>query len=166
MIKAYFKPDYVFNTLLAIQPELLRKHQIQTILIDVNNTLIPPENTEISTDFQHWMKTIQNQGINLALISNNSFKKLDQSVTNHSQYFLTYAQKPFLHKVRQFLRHHNIAVDGLCVIGDQVFTDVWLGKRLHALTILVKPLSQRDHLSTHFIRKLEAFVLKETHDTL
>ncbi|HOS42632.1 MAG TPA: YqeG family HAD IIIA-type phosphatase, partial [Armatimonadota bacterium] len=49
------------------------------------------------------------------------------------------------------------------IIGDQLFTDIWGGKRLGLYTILVSPLSPRESLFTRALqRPLERAVGRKT----
>ena len=46
------------------------------------------------------------------------------------------------------------------LIGDQVFTDVWTGKRAGIKTILVSPIEDKETLFFRFKRAMERIVLK------
>ncbi|HOF86860.1 MAG TPA: HAD hydrolase-like protein, partial [Armatimonadota bacterium] len=53
--------------------------------------------------------------------------------------------------------------DTTAIIGDQLFTDIWGGKRLGLYTILVSPLSPRESLFTRALqRPLERAVGRKT----
>ena len=48
----------------------------------------------------------------------------------------------------------------MCIIGDQIVTDVLAGKRFHIKTILVDPLGEKDLKITGLNRKIEAKIVK------
>jgi predicted HAD superfamily phosphohydrolase YqeG len=45
-------------------------------------------------------------------------------------------------------------------MGDQIFTDVWAGKRLGVRTILLPPIKDKRDIFTRFKRLLEKPILK------
>ena len=48
----------------------------------------------------------------------------------------------------------------MCIIGDQIVTDVLAGNRYHIKTILVDPLGEKDLRITGLNRKVEARIVK------
>ena len=51
------------------------------------------------------------------------------------------------------------APESTVLIGDQIFTDVWTGKRAKVLTLLVEPIEDKETLFFKFKRMLEKMVL-------
>lgn len=49
----------------------------------------------------------------------------------------------------------------MCMIGDQIITDIIAGNRFHIYTILVDPMGKKDLKITGLNRKLEAFIIKK-----
>jgi len=47
----------------------------------------------------------------------------------------------------------------ICVIGDQLFTDIYGGNRLNIFTVLVKQVHERDIWITKFKRPLEKRIM-------
>ena len=48
----------------------------------------------------------------------------------------------------------------MCMIGDQIVTDVLAGNRFRIMTILVDPLGEKDLKITGLNRKIEAKIVK------
>ncbi len=48
-----------------------------------------------------------------------------------------------------------------CVLGDQIFTDVWSGKRCRLLTVFVPPIRDRKDVIQRLKRALEKPILKK-----
>ena len=48
----------------------------------------------------------------------------------------------------------------MCIIGDQIVTDVLAGKRFRIKTVLVDPLGEKDLKITGLNRKIEAKIIK------
>jgi len=51
----------------------------------------------------------------------------------------------------------------ICVIGDQLFTDIYGGNRLNIFTVLVKQVHERDIWITKFKRPLEKRIMTSYH---
>lgn len=47
------------------------------------------------------------------------------------------------------------------LIGDQIFTDVYGGRRSGILTVLVEPIEEKETLFFKFKRRMEKIVLKK-----
>jgi predicted HAD superfamily phosphohydrolase YqeG len=53
----------------------------------------------------------------------------------------------------------GLPADQVAIVGDQLFTDVLGGNRMHAFTILVDPLSEERKWHRKMMRHLETFML-------
>ena len=58
------------------------------------------------------------------------------------------------------MRHLGAIRENTVLIGDQVFTDVYAGKRARVLTIMVDPIEAKETPFFGIKRKLERIVLK------
>ncbi|HZX47205.1 MAG TPA: HAD hydrolase-like protein, partial [Clostridia bacterium] len=50
-------------------------------------------------------------------------------------------------------------ISNTAVIGDQIFTDIFGGKRLGLYTVLVIPVSEREFFTTRLVRRIERTIL-------
>lgn len=155
-----FHPDHRVQNIGDVQGELLNQWGINTILLDVDNTLTNKGSSQIEPSAKAWIEAQINEGRRVLLCSNNFSQSASMIAQELRIESLHLALKPFVFRVKKRLRIGNYP-SPMLMIGDQVFTDIWLGKRLHAKTILVNPLSKNDWLSTKFVRIVERFVLKD-----
>jgi len=72
---------------------------------------------------------------------------------------LNLALKPFKFRFQWKLNQMRIRYQKGVWLGDQLFTDIWLGKRLGFHTILIEPLSSNEYLSTRILRFIEKKVI-------
>lgn len=155
-----FKPNFKVHHVTQVDDKLLDVWMIKTILLDVDNTLVSKGTLQLDPMISTWIESQKAQGRSIVLCSNNvSASALDIAKT-HNLKIIRFALKPFTLRVQHLLKEWSY-LKPMCVIGDQVFTDIWLGKRLNALTILVDPLGKHDWLSTKVLRIVERFVLKD-----
>ena len=71
------------------------------------------------------------------------------------------ARKPLLKGLKKALKTMDAKNENCIMIGDQIFTDVWTGKRAGIKTILVKPIEDKETLFFKFKRGLEKIVLNK-----
>jgi uncharacterized protein len=159
MFKTLLRPDDQFNHLDDIHMDWLQSHHIKLILLDVNNTLVENNHFNLSASHKEWIDRCLEADITLVLCSNNPSPLVLTFAQTHGVQVIRLSLKPFTWRVKSFLKHYRLTHLKTLVIGDQLFTDVLLGKGLKARTALVKPLSPHDHLLTKLIRKIEARLL-------
>jgi HAD superfamily phosphatase (TIGR01668 family) len=160
MLKAKFKPDAQLNSIFDLSLAQLNQDGVQTLLVDVNNTLISPEERVLSSSVLKHLTQLQNQGLQIILVSNNRNRPLKQQLDLLDLKYIEHALKPIRFRISAYLKLWKVSPAHLGVLGDQIFTDVYLGKRMQARTYWVKPLSTKDHMSTRWLRHLEAWVLR------
>lgn len=160
MFKKKFKPDAQLKSIFDLSFEQLKRDGVETLLVDVNNTLISPNETVLAQDVLEHLLRLQAHGLTLILVSNNRNRTLKEQVQAHDLKYIEHALKPMLFRILPRLRNWKVPPTQLGVLGDQVFTDVYLGKRLNARTYWVQPLSSKDHMSTRWLRRFEARVLR------
>jgi len=130
------------------------------LLIDVDNTLLSPYDKNISEDLIQWIKqTSVNHQI---LLCTNNFTKRQSNVgVDLNLPILMRSLKPFPWRVRAYLKQHEVDLNSVIVIGDQVMTDVLLAIWLNRPYYLIKPMRIDKHWITRFFRILESMVIKD-----
>lgn len=154
------KPDLILKSVLEIDLEKLKKRGIRGLLIDIDNTLIPWEQSLINEELSGWARRASREGLRLCLISNAFEQRVQTVAASLDISAVGQAWKPLN---RAFLRGLDLleAPPGqVAVVGDQLFTDVFGGNRLGMFTILINPLSKREFFTTKLVRSLERRVLQ------
>ncbi len=155
-----FKPDYTFNTYDEVTPEFLRSIGVRAVLSDIDNTLAPYEQAEPDEKIVAWVESLKANGIGLALISNNHADRVE--LFNKKLGLPAYpdAGKPGS-------KYMNIALGELgadpscaAMLGDQLFTDAYAGKRLKMKAIILPPIKDKTTLFFRFKRALEKPIMK------
>ena len=67
---------------------------------------------------------------------------------------------PLLNGYRKIKRRYNFKNNEMCMIGDQLVTDIFAGNRFSCLTILVDPMGKKDLKITSLNRFIESKILK------
>lgn len=153
--------DIKVRTILDVPLKLLKKKGIDSLIIDVDNTVTEWQGRNVTDTASEWFASIRKQGFKACLVSNN----------NSGQRISLIAETlgiPSIHRAAKpgknaFIRSLNIldsTPDKTAVIGDQVFTDVLGGNRMGMLTILVDPISPSEFPGTKVMRFFEKILSK------
>lgn len=141
-----FRPDYYFPDIFSVNPVRLRRHGIRLAVIDMDNTLISAVETEISDRAKTYIARLRDAGIQPVVMSNNFSSVTEKRCRQLNIDFFSFSMKPLLTGYRRVLRKYAFDASETAVIGDQVFTDIAGGSRMHMMTILVDPLTDQNHI--------------------
>jgi HAD superfamily phosphatase (TIGR01668 family) len=130
------------------------------LLIDVDNTLLSPNDKNISEELIQWIKQIS-VNHHILLCTNNFTKRQFNVGIDLNLPILMRSLKPFPWRVRTYLKQHLVDINSVIVIGDQVMTDVLLAMWLNRPYYLIKPMIMDKHWITRFFRILESLVIKD-----
>jgi uncharacterized protein len=135
------QPDLVLgDTILGLTPEILTYYHIKGLVLDVDETLVSLQQSQVSQELEQWIKTIR-QITPIWLVSNNlSEGRIKRIANTLTLPYLLRAVKPSRRKLRQAVQAMELPVNGVAMVGDRLFTDVLAGNRLGMFTILVKPI--------------------------
>ena len=155
-----FKPDFTFNTYRDVTPEFLKEQGIDAILSDIDNTLAPYEQAEPDEDIIAWVNSLRGNGIGLALISNNHADRVE--LFNKTLGLPAYpdAGKPGKKLMKKALAALGADSSRAAILGDQLFTDAYAGKRMGMRALIVPPIKDKTTLFFRFKRALEKPIMK------
>ena len=141
MLKTALQPDLVLGgTVISLTPELLQQHQLRGLVLDVDETLVPFRQTQVTQELRHWVAQIR-EVVSLWLVSNNlSENRIGSIAESLDLPYILGARKPSRRKLRQALEAMELPVSEVAMVGDRLFTDVLAGNRLGMFTILVEPM--------------------------
>lgn len=153
-------PRLMLNNLFELNATLLAREQIQGIILDLDNTIIPWDSAELQPETVACLKRLQESGLKLGLVSNNQRQRVAAFASQLNIPFASRAFKPAKAGFRQVIADMQLLPDQVAVVGDQLFTDVLGGNRLGCFTIWVKPLSAREFVGTKITRQLEKWAVR------
>jgi HAD superfamily phosphatase (TIGR01668 family) len=158
------KPDIKVGTVSEITRQLLERHRITAVMVDLDDTLVPSGGSVIRQDARDWMAGLVQAGYPLLILSNGERGRVAHWAAEFSIPGFHLAGKPFRFAFRRGLRQLGSAPAQTLMVGDQLFTDV-LGANLMGLkSVLVQPLSPGKLPHTRLLRRLERRILR--HDPL
>ncbi len=133
-------PDLVLSApIYAITPQLMQKHGLRGLILDVDNTLIGDDEPNVSDEICQWVDLMRSQ-YPIWLASNNfSDRRIQKVAESLNLPYRSRAGKPSRRVVRQVLEAMELPADQVAMVGDRLFTDTIVGNRLGLFTILVQP---------------------------
>lgn len=154
-------PNVHFDKVEQITIEFLRKHKINALILDVDNTLIDYRR-KMGESIVEWAKELRNQGIKLYILSNTNHKEKVEEVANRLEVpYHNLAKKPFKSGFLKVQKELQEKPENIGVVGDQIFTDIIGGNRCNMFTILVEPIDEKDFWYTAWKRPLENRIKKK-----
>ena len=148
-------PDYVFSSFSEVTPSFLHENNIRALLSDVDNTLSPYEDAVPNEEVCAWIKTMQESGIKIALVSNNHADRINIYNERIGLDAFYDAKKPSRKAYYLAAEAIGVAISDCAVLGDQLLTDCWSARRLGIKAIIVPPICDKRDLFHRFKRAIE-----------
>lgn len=146
-------PDYVFSSFSEVTPEFLKENNIRALLSDVDNTLSPYEDAVPSENVRAWINTMQENGIAVALVSNNKNYRLETYNRDMGLVAFADAKKPSRKAYYKAAKALGVDIADCAVLGDQLLTDCWSARRVGIPAIIVPPIRDKRDLF-HRVKRL------------
>jgi hypothetical protein len=154
-------PDFYYDTIFLIPYNELRKKNIRGLIFDVDNTLAPYHIRRPPVKVTALFKRLKNMGFEISLLTNNTQKRILTFSEGLDLPGIHMALKPLPRGVRRAMAAMGTDSAETAIIGDQLLSDIWAGKNAKVMTILVKPISNKDYITVHFKRMIERWILKD-----
>ena len=154
-------PTYYVNSVLHIHPQRLVHHGKKLIILDLDNTILPRDKDFIHDELLGWVRSIQEGGIQVCLVSNSWFNRVNTVAEQIGVPFVDKAIKPLPPAFLLALLKCRTRPRDAVVVGDQFFTDVLGGTLLGMMTIMVLPLAAHDLKHTLLLRHVEKLFIRD-----
>ena len=153
-------PDYYYDSVFHIPYENLYEQGIRALIYDIDNTLATHADTHPPKATLELVEKLKGMGFKVALLSNNSPNRLNTFNEAMQLPGASLAAKPFTPGLRRVMQEMEVNCEETLIIGDQLFADVWCGKKGGISTILVKPITDKEWWTVRLKRGLERRMLK------
>ncbi len=155
-----YKPDLCLQDLYSLDFEILRNKGIKGLILDIDNTIVPPHARDIGSKALQWIKKAGSEGFRLLILSNASRHRVDRFFDGTDIEAISRAGKPAVSAFIAAKTKLGLESENIAVFGDQLFTDIAGGNRAGMFTVLVKPIDERrDWIFIRFKRLLEKIVM-------
>ena len=162
-MKNIFYPKAHFNCIYEITPVFLKSNGIEGVLLDIDNTLVPYSVKVPDEQVLQWLDALKQANLKILILSNAKAERSILFAEKAGLPLVEKAAKPLKKGFRQATKDLGLPMDKMCIIGDQIFTDIWGGNRSGVYSILVTPINKEESAFIRFKRALEKPILKSYH---
>lgn len=135
-----FVPDMIADKLTDLTPELLKSRNIDFLMLDFDNTIVPYTSNEPTAEMETWLKAMVESDIGLCVVSNSKRDRVVKFCSARGIPCITHSKKPFSKGIRECRLRFGFEMSRAALAGDQIYTDVLGGNCAGAKSILVTPI--------------------------
>ena len=154
-----FRPDIYKKNIFEIDYKKLKDEGIKCLIYDLDNTLGLISHKSCPDEAKKLIKKLQKDFI-VIISSNNTRRRLKPYLEELGIDGVSWSMKPSIRGLVIAKTKYKLKKKEMCIIGDQIVTDVLAGNRFHIKTILVDPLGEKDLKITGLNRKIEGKIVK------
>ena len=155
-----YRPNIYKKNIFEINYKKLKEKGIKCLIFDLDNTLGLISHKRCPDETKELIKELQKDFI-VVISSNNTKRRIKPYVKELGVDGVAWSMKPSIRGLLFIKLKYNLYKKEMCIIGDQIVTDILAGNRFHIKTILVDPLGDKDLKITGLNRKLEEKIIKK-----
>ncbi len=159
-MKNLFIPTWYATSINEIDFEVLKKAGIDTILCDLDNTLVAFNQLTPLPSTLEFIEMVRSLGFKFYIISNNHEDRVAKFCQNLDVIYLHTTHKPLTGRLKKFISQQKIDATKMVIIGDQLLNDILLSNSMQLHSILVEPVVDKDLLITKFNRFIDKRIRK------
>ena len=150
-----FLPDMYKKNIYEIDYKKLKKLGIKVIGFDFDNTLVEKGKVKDYEKFKNFFKKLK-KDFKVYIISNTINKnKIKEFSSKCDVEYVMFALKPLSRGFRKLNEDKKYKNEEICMVGDQLLTDVYGSKKLGYYSVFLTPIAKDEHLITRFNRLIE-----------
>jgi len=159
MFKRFF-PAEMADSVYSITYDNFWDKGIRGVIFDIDNTLATFDVARPDDRVLQLLDELTKKGFAVAFLSNNKKGRVVKFSEGLPYPYIWKARKPRLKGIRRILDMLKLSPEQVILVGDQIFTDCWVGQRAGIYTILTKPIALRDEWQVRLKRYPERLVLR------
>lgn len=153
-----FRPDIYKKNIYDINYKQLKKDGIKCLIFDLDNTLGLISHKNCPQEAKDLINKLKEDFI-IVISSNNTKRRIKPYLEELGIEGTSWSMKPSIKSLIYIKAKYKLHKKEMCIIGDQIVTDILSGKRFHIKTILVDPLGDKDLKITGLNRNIEAKII-------
>jgi len=156
-----FMPDIYAKSIYYINYDKLYKKGIRLLLIDLDNTIAPCHSPKPTKRLKRLIDSLKDKGFKIIIFSNGPKNRIEPFKKFLEIDASAFSLKPKKSKYEKILKLYKHKPSEVCAIGDQLCTDILGANKMDITSILVNPLTSKDHTITFVSRLLEKFIFSK-----
>ena len=161
-----FYPSMTVENVFQLDENFYISNGIKGVIFDIDNTLVTSDVLKPTDEILEYFEFLKKSGIKIAIVSNNYKERVDLFCSGLDIVYVSRAWKPFKKNLRAVMSTFSLCPNEVCLVGDQIFTDIYGGKRMKFYTVLVTALGKSETRFVAFKRIFEKMVMAEYEKTL
>lgn len=154
-----FKPNIYCKNIHDIDYDKLYQEGIRCLIFDLDNTLGLISHKKCPDKTKKLLKKLKKDFF-IVISSNNTKSRLKPYLEELGIDGVSWSMKPSIKSLIIIRKRYHLKKKEMCMIGDQIVTDILAGNRFRIKTILVDPLGTKDLKITGLNRKIEKMIVK------
>lgn len=152
-------PEIYQESIYTINYDKLKKENVKCLLFDLDNTCVGYHEKFPTKKLEELFNKLTKMGFKVIIFTNASQKRVVPFVKLHIMCHSS-SRKPFKKNFNKIMKKYHLAKEEICIIGDQLFTDILGGNKVGIRTCLVNPLTKEDFIFTKIFRMTENIIFK------
>lgn len=157
-------PDYYYKSIYDIPYEKFFNEGKRLIMADMDNTLISYKETLPNEKLFELKNKLIQMGFEIIIVSNSRKNRVDNFSKAFGVNYQKFSTKPLKRGIKRALKKvasRPYKKEECLLLGDQLMTDVYGGKRCDLTVILIEAIDKKTDIGpTRFNRRLEKFFLR------
>ena len=146
------KPDMYVKDILSINYKKLKEKGIKVLFFDFDNTLIERGNYTFPDSCIKLLNKLK-KDFKILVVSNSIHaSKLEKVCSKYNLSYIGAAFKPLKIGFKKAEKKVSAKESEICMIGDQLLTDIKGGLKMNYFTILIDPINYDEHILTKINR--------------
>ena len=154
------KPKIKLKRITDISLSILKKYNINTLILDVDNTMSTHHGQVLTDGLTDWIDIMHKNNIGLIVLSNSKEERVKPFAEKINLPYISLGLKPLPFGYIKALKRAGSKRKNTAIVGDQIFTDILGGNTVGVKTILLTPIKPEDGISFKIRRKIEKFLFK------
>ena len=154
-----FRPKMYYKSIFDINYDFLKEKGIKVLIFDSDNTIVLVDEDEPNDKVVKLFSKLNND-FKVFVASNNTKKRVKRIGDKLNVHAFYSVRKPSDKIKKLLLKKYVVEMKEVAIIGDQIMTDIFMGNRLGAFTILIDPMGKKDLKKTFFNRCAEKIVMR------
>ena len=165
MLKLFF-PDMEVKNVFELDEKFFSDYNIKGVIFDIDNTLVTHDTHTPTEEILDYFKALEEKDIRIAIVSNNHAQRVEKFCRDLGYPFIARAWKPFKKNLREIQNRLELKEEEMCLVGDQIFTDIYGANRMGYFSVLVTAVGKNETNLVAVKRVFEKLVLRRYHKNL
>lgn len=149
------------KTIYELDDQFYSANNIKAVIFDIDNTLVTHDTPTPPAELLEYFDKLEQWGLKYAIASNNKRSRVELFCKDLGVPYIHRAFKPRKAPLKKLVRYFDTDVSNVCLVGDQLFTDVYGANRMGFVSVLVTAVGEDETGFVSFKRIFERMLMKQ-----